>query len=173
MASEQAKQEKAAKEKAAREQAAKEQAERERTAKERAKWEAQPEQKRSEMDELREQERKRKERQAQEDQAAREREETEQLCMARDLATGECAQARIDWPLGIETPPHKSFENQLIAGDSLYILTALNGASGDMICHAPLFNSQRFYSASVRAKETGASFKPMTMQTPMRRNHYG
>ena len=93
--------------------------------------------------------------------------------MARDLATGECAQARIDWPLGIETPPHKSFENQLIAGDSLYLLKALNGTSGGMVRRAVPFSSQRFYSVPVGSKAAGAFFKPMKLQPSMRRNHHG
>lgn len=74
---------------------------------------------------------------------------------ANDLDERESVQAAIDWPPGIETPPHKSFGNQLIAGDSLYILKALNSASGGMICHAPPFNSQRFYSAPSSQRDGG------------------
>lgn len=70
-------------------------------------------------------------------------------------------------------PRNKPLENQLITGDSLYILKELDSASVGLTCQAPLFNSQRFYSIPVGAKETGTSFNRMTMQTPMRRNHHG
>ena len=46
-------------------------------------------------------------------------------------------------------PParQKSLENQLITGNSLYILKRLTGALVGLVCLSLSFNSKRFYSA--------------------------
>ena len=53
------------------------------------------------------------------------------------------SKCRLVLPVNCCPPPpprNKYLKNQLIAGDSLCILKALNSASGGMICHAPSFN---------------------------------
>lgn len=51
--------------------------------------------------------------------------------------------------------------NTLFTNDNLFVLNGMNSECVDLIYLDPPFNSKRFYSAAVRSKAAGASFKDM------------